>query len=284
METLDTAHHTVHPDSAPAEAALRKKAAGRSWFCPGAGFALIGRPIAATLTFAVMKASLLAFCWLSFQPEAPAAATLLGTSLAALGLWVVEQVAVRKARLHPSSPTLLTSGYVGSTIAASLLAVLAIAALVTGFSVLRVGGSGMEPTLAKGTRLLYFKRLERDRLQPGALIVYRNGEDSAWGPPGFLMVGRILAGPGDELSIRDGMYLVNGKESQPISFLGDAQPVLIVPSAPGSITVPGDSHFIVQDAIEGSYDSRVLSWVKTSRIVGARQWHLSGPRAFRPVE
>jgi signal peptidase I len=139
----------------------------------------------------------------------------------------------------------------------------------------------MSPTLRIGERLVYDKRVDWDRVKPGSIILYKNADDSAWGKPGVLVTARVLAGPGDRLSIENDNYLVNGNRGPKIVDARGHVTVMDVPSSPKATTVPEDCYYIVQDS---GYDSRVLSWVRKNRIVGSRLWYLSGRGIFRIIE
>jgi signal peptidase I len=143
---------------------------------------------------------------------------------------------------------------------------------------------GMSPTLQKGERLLYEKRINRPNLRRGAVIIYRLSERSEWGNPGVLMVSRILAVPGDQLSIRDGKYLVNGHEVRSVPPMRTDTRVIPVPSAPKAISIPANHYFVIQDSPTTGLDSRVLSWVERDEIEGARLYLMSGRGIFKRVE
>src|SRR5205823_1057502 len=73
--------------------------------------------------------------------------------------------------------------------------------LFTRLGSLQMAGSGMSPTLEMGERILYEKRVESALLRHGTVIVYRLSDRSAWSGPGSLTISRILAVPGDQLSV-----------------------------------------------------------------------------------
>src|SRR5262245_60361590 len=84
------------------EGALRSKAMRRSWVCPGAGFALLGRRAPAILTCLTSLATLGAFTWLTIDPGAAPLWTALGLLVVAAAFWVAEQITVK--RRTPQSP------------------------------------------------------------------------------------------------------------------------------------------------------------------------------------
>lgn len=263
---------------------LRTKAVRRSWACPGAGFALLGRDRFAVSTYLTSLATLGAAAWLSIEPGATAlwaALSLLGLATA---LWVAEQFAVKKLTPRTPKPRFLVRGFFVASAAGWLAAALLLVLLFTRFGSLQLAGSGMSPTLEKGERVLYEKRVEPERLRRGTIIVYRVSDRSAWGEPGWLVISRILAVPGDQLSVRSGKYLVNGETGPAVAETGRYTPVLQIPFAPETLTLPDNRFFVVQESPTGGFDSRVLSWVETGEIVSARLYYLSGRGVLKPVE
>ena len=267
------------------EAELRMKAVKRSWICPGAGFAFVGNRTYAILTFVASLCILPAVAWLAFQPTTTSLWTTVAVLVIGTVLWLGEQVSIKKTSpLRAPSPSFLDRGFVVSTCVIGLAAVLAIGLLVTAFGSLKMTGPGMAPTLEIAERLIYHKRVDWASVEPGAIIVHKNADDSGWGQPGWLLITRILAGPGDDISIRGGRYVVNGTIGPPVAGTGRYAVVLDIPSSPGSLKVPDDCYFMVQDSPTGGFDSRVLSWVRADDIVSSRVWYLSRRGIWRPVE
>jgi signal peptidase I len=282
----------MHDDYTPAqpagadldERALRKKAVWRSLICPGAGFALFGRRRLAAATFVSSFTVVLAIAWLVTDPSYTALGALVGSFAIALVLGVAEQVAVKRMSPPAAPPRFLTAGFVLAAAAAWLAAAVVLVLFFTRYGSLQLAGGGMSPTLVKGERLLYEKRVDPERLRRGAVIIYRLSGGSAWGRPGWLMVSRILAVPGDRLSIREGRYLVNGGAGPAVGVTDPHQPVIDVPPAPESVTVPEGRYFIVQDSPQEGFDSRVLSWVEGDDVVATKLYYLSGRGLLEPVE
>jgi hypothetical protein len=109
-------------------------------------------------------------------------------------------------------------------------------------------------------------------------------DECGWpAPPDYKVISRILAGPGDELSIDNGRYVVNGNAGPLVGDTGDFEPVMEVPVAPLKLTVPEDCYFMVQESPAG-LDSRVLSWARKERIVATSLWHLDRRRFLQEVE
>lgn len=273
------------PDAAaPATASLRRKAMVRSWICPGAGFALLGLAGIASLTFAVTAALLPASAWLVFEPHSRSAWTWLGVFGVAASLSVTEQFVTKRASARLSGPSFLVGGFPFAAVVIWVAVIGTLALLLTGFGSLQMAGGGMSPTLLKGERLLYAKGAGAGRIGRGAVVIYRLSKESAWGQPGWLTVGRILALPGDRLAIRDRSYAVNGELGPQVAVTEPYAPVIQVPPEPEAIKVPSGCYFVVQDDPPNGYDSRVLSWVEENAIVGDRLFYLSGRGLVKRVE
>ena len=283
MPADETTTNGDHPHSI-GEPELRKNAVKRSWICPGAGFALVGNGACAIATFVASLCIVPAVAWVAFQPTAVSLWTTVAVLVIATVLWLAEQIAIKKAALRAPSPSILDRGFIASSCVMWLAVTLAVGLLVTAFGSLRMAGSGMMPTLEKSERLMYHKHVDWRSVKPGAIIIYKNADDSAWGQPGWIVISRILAGPGDDISVENGKYVVNGNPGPPVADTGRYNVVLDIPSSPESLRIPDDCYFVVQDSPTGGFDSRVLSWVRADNIVGSRLWYLSHRGICRPVE
>jgi signal peptidase I len=256
----------------------------RSYICPGAGFALLGRAALAASTFATSVGLILAVMWLSFQPGVTAVWTVLGLFALAGTLWVAEQIAANRATLRSPGPSFLTTGFPVAATATCLGVAAALVFLLTNFGSLMLAGTGMSPTLVKGERVLYHNHVDPERLRRGAVIVYKLSDRSAWGQPGWLVISRILAVSGDRLSIQGGKYLINGEVGPAVAETGHYTPVVVIPATPDTLTVPENCYFVVQDSPKGGFDSRVLSWVQAQETVSTRLYYLSNRSFLETVE
>jgi len=284
MEMDDTIEPGKGRDAAADERKLRRKAMRRSWICPGAGFAMIGRNGWAVVEFVGTLLLLVAMVWLAFEPGPFPLWTVLAGVVAYGILWLVEQIMAKRARLQSPGPRFLVSGFVATSSVFWLTVLLILLCLVINLRSLRMAGSGMMPTLEPGERLIYHKRVDWPLVKHGAIIIYTNANDSAWGEPGWIMIARILAGPKDTLSIANGRYVVNGQVGHPVATTGKLGAAIQVPAAPATLVVPDNCYFMVQDHPAGSYDSRVLSWARKENIVSNRLWRLSGRGFLQRVE
>ena len=144
--------------------------------------------------------------WLAVRPSSAALWTSLLLLVTAMVLWIVEQIAVKRAPIRPPGPAFLVRGFVACSCAGWLGVALSTGLLVTALGSLRMAGTGMMPALEPGERVVYHKQVDRQAIKPGAIVIYRNAADSAWGQPGWIMISRILAGPGDSISITPDMW------------------------------------------------------------------------------
>jgi signal peptidase I len=259
---------------ASTEGELRRKAARRSLVCPGSGFALVGYRRLAIASFAISVAALLSFGWIALEPAAVPLYTAAALLAACALLAVLEQLAVKRASPCAVGPVLLVEQFGIASVAIWLLGAVALALIFTNFGSLRVAGPGMEPTFKPNAFLMYRKRVDWQAIRPGSVILFANASDAAWGKPGWLVVSRILAGPGDRLSIDGDNYTVNGPVASAVASLGSHKVRINVPSAPETVLVPGGCYFVVQDSPSQGLDSRVLSWVRKESIVGDTIWQV----------
>jgi signal peptidase I len=157
----------------------------------------------------------------------------------------------------------------------------------------QIPSESMEPTLDVGQRVLVNRLSTRlgDDPEPGDVVVFHppanateQGLPECGAPPGArndgqvcpesgsresdqAFIKRVVAGPGDTLTVKDGIPIVNGEP-----FQGDWQ---IIPcgSTPGCdfptpITVPDDHYFTMGDNRPDSKDSRYWGPVPRAWIIG----------------
>jgi signal peptidase I len=188
-----------------------------------------------------------------------------------LSFYLAEQVWCRSVAIYPGGEKRLLSRFFVPCCVGGygvIIAVLVLFFLIVGS--MRIRGSGMMPTFRSGDLLLYHRHVFPDDLRPGHLILFRTSPNSAWGTGGDAVIGRILAVPGQELSIERDHYLVNGKSTVAVAPVGSYHLALEIPGSPQTLKVPTGSYFIVQDNPPNSFDSRVLSWAKESDLIGTR--------------
>lgn len=283
---METSHYSAPATSKNLDdsSELRTRAVGRAWICPGAGFALVGSERLATSIFAFSLTSIPVVGYLVVRPSGFsfwATVVLLGISIL---FFVAEQIGVKKFPLQPSAPAFLVRGYVPSSCLMYIAVALLVVIIVTSYGKFRMAGSGMQPTLEHSEMLIYHKRWNTQEVRPGRVIVYRNSTDSNWGEPDEIVVSRVLASPGDTISINNESYLVNGIEGPPVSATGDYLVAIDIPAAPDEIQVPEDCFFMVPDSPTNGLDSRVLSWARRDNVVGTQLWRFGLRGIFERIE
>lgn len=227
---------------------------------------------------------MVAIVWPILAPGAGALWTALAILGTAAALSIAEQSAIKKCSILTPSPDFLVRGFLAAAAVMWIGAGLVLILFFARFGSLQLVGSGMAPTLEKGERVLYEKRVDAERLRRGVIIAYRLSNRSAWGEPGVLMISRILAVPGDQLSIRDGKYVINGEDGPPVAVTNPYTPVLEIPAAPETLTLDTSRFFIIQESPTGGFDSRVLSWVDGDAIISTQMYYLSLRGVLKAVE
>ncbi|MFQ5946603.1 MAG: signal peptidase I [Anaerolineae bacterium] len=127
------------------------------------------------------------------------------------------------------------------------------------FQNFRIEGHSMEPTLDEGQFLVINKLIYRYLRppQPGEVIVFRAPNN-----PNKDFIKRIIAGPGDEVMIREGLVIVNG-EPLPEDYVINPGP-----PAWGPRVVGEDEYFVLGDNRSNSSDSRSWGMLPSEKIVG----------------
>ncbi len=247
----------------------------------GAGFALRGRAVPSALLMGLNFAGLSALLWFGLAFDAVS----LFATIGILGVWaaamVVEQLTLPRWRLGGRPPWLRR--YVSVAVAEVICAIAIFAILLCSVRLMRTRGSGISTTATPGEFLLYSRlNVNRDPAR-GALLTFTTSAQASPAFRDWLIIGRVLAVPGDRLSCDSGYFVVNDKRTVPFGPTGRAPAVLDVPNVPQSLTVPADSFFIVQDNSATAYDSRVFNWALSSRIQGTSFLSLTLGRLGQPV-
>jgi signal peptidase I len=258
------------------EQAIKKAARQRSTLVSGTGFALMGYPVAAALGLAEMAILVAGVAILAFFPNAVTAWLALAFLLGSVLFFAIEYLAVGRLTVHPSGEASLISRHFKGVcaIAYSGLAAAAICFLLN-YGTLALTGDGMTPIVNSGERVLYHKRIVAADLVPGRIVAFQISGKSSWGAPGAIVIGRILAAPGDAIAIQETRYRVNGKATAEVSPAGSHRVVLDIPDTPAQTIVPSDCFFIVQEQPSKALDSRTLSWAERENIVATNLWLLS---------
>ncbi|MGI6736450.1 MAG: signal peptidase I [Anaerovoracaceae bacterium] len=152
----------------------------------------------------------------------------------------------------------LAGGLICETAAAAAL----IFGLTSFFQPTQVKETSMQPGIQPDDRLLLRRRIGRSKLRRGDVIVFRSMEADGRGRK-QLLIKRLIALPGDIVTIRDGRVFLNGEALR--------EPYLAERSTPGRIDdlrVPDDCVFVLGDHRSVSIDSRAFGCVPVRRIRG----------------
>ena len=256
--------------------AIRKAARWRSSILPGMGFGLLGYPIPAAFGLACLAICVAAFAVAPFYPGRVVVWLGLASLIGALLLWVIEYVAVSRITIRPSGESSPVSRYFKWICALAYTSLIAASIwFLFNFGTFVMRGDGMNPVVRPGELILYQSRVVATDLLPGRLIGFRISAMSSWGQPGDIVIGRILAAPGDAISIQGTHYRVNGNASVEVSPVGNERVVLDIAEVPDKTSVPSDCFFVVQEQSSKAIDSRTLSWARREDILTTRLWLLA---------
>ena len=158
-----------------------------------------------------MVIALTSISLVSFYPGGVLTWLALASVLGAILLWVVEYPIVGRIMIRSSGkPSLISRHFLwvcavayGGAVAASICLLLNVGSLI-------VNGDGMNPVVLAGERILYHRKVVASDMVPGRIIAFKVSARSSWGSPGQVVMGRVLAVPGDAMSIRGTHYQVNG--------------------------------------------------------------------------
>lgn len=251
--------------------------------CPGVGFANLGYRRMALLQYLANVGTLLLCGWLLFAPGLQITCTVAVMFAAILLLSLAELLVVWRARQRCTASSFLTWR---QWVAAAVLwcgGIVVLVGLVTGYRSFIIAADGMSPTVLKGERILAARKVKADHLRNGSPIVFKNSAKSAWGKPGWIVVARILAVPGDKLYIQDGSYHVNGASRAPAESATRRPMALEIPQSPSVIEVPRGCYFVVQDKPE-AFDSRTLSWAHEGNIISTELYLMNWRRLLEKLE
>jgi len=141
----------------------------------------------------------------------------------------------------------------------------------------RVDGESMEPNLMPEDILLVTKGY--DRPLRGDVVVI-SAPDHPRVEPGSELVKRVIAIPGDEVQVVEGLAYVNGQTEQ------GAYSTIIVPgdrSLPPT-TIPEGQVLLLGDNRPVSVDGRMFGPVDLGTVVGRVDWVIAPINRFRRVD
>jgi signal peptidase I len=266
------------------EKAIRRQARRRASYCPGAGWALLGYPQRGKTVLLCVALCLISAVWLLLTLSTASIWAAAATMLIALLAWSAELFDVGRCVVRsPADSFLVHRRTIPTMLVYGVVAFTPLLVLVS-FGEIKIDDDRMAPAIEPGEHLIYHRHVSDRELKPGAIILYRLPPHARGGMPGELVVARILAAPDDELTIRDGHYVVNGQVSrnQPPGKIRKAP--LSVPGYPRKLIVPPARYFIVQDSPATGLDSQQLDYVRRIDIVSARLFHFGARGLMRPMD
>ncbi len=269
----------ANPLSAEDLSALRGGARRRSLVLPGAGWWELGYTARGWLSFAVAAATVVCFvtfalftCAVSFW----ALVVCIGLYLIVNG---IEYVAVRRVAPRPAEPAPRRFRLAVLALVAGIAA--GVAAMLRYDGLLIMRGTAMFPTVRESDSLYFSRFWPRGNLRRGTAIAYQPSDLGH----GDVAVARVLALPGDTISVHAGSYWVNGTETPALPGQRAGQRVKVaVPFHPETIDVPEGMVFVVADNSSEGFDSQVLGWIAQEQILSSRLLLFGGRRWGRGID
>lgn len=253
---------------------LRRRARWRAFVLQGAGFALLGNSLGAWLSVGcVIFIPLLV--WFGFQPNLWSLSALLLASIYSIVLWKWELNWIKRAPLRTKPVMgLLNDRFVLCTLIAHVSMGAVFLLTLSRFYVHLEQGNSMAPTVTADDLVIYHRAVDPERLQAGTVVYFEGNSDAMKWFQGKKLLARILAVPGDQISIDKGMLCVNSVPQPYESGPASKWYVVEVPESPATITVPPDCYFCVTDDVRSGFDSRLFSWVRHDDILSTRLWSI----------
>ncbi len=240
---------------------------------PGAGYALLGDGQSAWRTLLLTLAALAAMIAVCFWPSA--ITLTLMVALAAVGLfaWSRELRSIKTCVARDATASILNRWFSIVALATYLFAAWVLMLAATSFGALQVSKDSAIVNLNTGSKVLFNRHLQTDKLRAGALIAF-HGETHD--DDRDLDIGRILAAPGDQLRIDEmkNEYLVNDRPAGAVAESIDSYAVPAIPTSGNAWTLPDDLYLVVLEPNDSSAPRRVAQ-LRRQAIVSHRLWRIA---------
>lgn len=275
------------PKTTPAEVnvfAFRKTARSRAWICPGAGFDFMGRPINAVVCYLSSIGAFACGIATALMPSQALLFTTIGLIVFGTVLWLFEifstftawpTAEIKHPRFNP------WIGMFGIWIVVTMFGLI----VLSSYQLAECQGPEMAPTIADKESFLFHKQVDERRLKRGAVVMFGLDAANKIEEPGKLTIGRIIALPGETMTInKTGHYVINGEVGPHMSSAGTLPLAIRVPTAPGKVEVPANCYFIAQDSPEHGYDTRVIGYAKRDQIISTQMFRFEKSPFLRTIE
>lgn len=252
-------------------------------FCPGSGWALVGQGRRGTIAFASFMVFAAAVVWMLWTWSAPSLYAAAVAALVALIVWTAEWFDLGRCVVRPQDDHWLVRRF-GISTYATVAVVIAVPLLTAvRFVPLKLQDDSMEPAIQRGEQLVYHRGITEQDFIEGSVVLWKLPARAKVGKPGEIFVARIIALPGDMVSIRRGQYVVNGQATIYRAAPVGRQAALEVPRSPDTLSVPDGRYFVVQDG-PSAVDSQSLGWLQPSDAASTRLFHFGRGGILRPVK
>jgi signal peptidase I len=272
-------------ESDPAEEKrLRGRARRRAMYCPGAGWALLGHSTRGTLVFISFLMGYGSLVWMLCTLSPPSIWTAGAVMLVAAVLWLIEVFDVGWCRPRPDRENWLVRRFAIATFSVVIMILALPLVLLTRFGSIAILDDRMAPTIESGERLVYHRYVANRDLHAGAVTVYRVPAATKIGTPGEFTVARLLAVPGDELTIQRDHFVVDGEVTPYRALAAPPKAPVPVPNRPKSLTVPDGSYFVVLDSSSADIDGQQIGWLHRGDFVSTKLFHFGRGGVLTPVK
>jgi len=264
---------------------FRKNARRRAWICPGAGFALMGRPITGAICYLTSLATFACGIATAISPSRAALTTTIALVVLGTVLWGYEMLSSLTAWPPEQSKVPRFNAWLGALGIAIAIAIFAFV-VISSYQLVTFEGGSMYPLISEQETILMHRRVDDAQLKKGTIVFFDLDRESRVGLPGALTMARIIAVPGDTISkTRSNHYVINKvfdeRKTAPLDTL---VPAIEIPFAPKSYTVPAGGYFVSQEASEDFLDSQLFGLAKRDRIVSTELYRFGKGKFLEKIE